>query len=131
MLQVRHAMTRVVLVISPHHTVLEAAKLMLQRRVGAAIVVDGDLAGPGILTERDIMRAVASGVDCAATPVSEYMTYDACTASVAWDLDTAASEMCRGGFRHLIVVDGVEMAGVISMRDIVSARVREAVTAGV
>jgi CBS domain-containing protein len=131
MLHVRHAMTRLVLVIGPHHTILDAARLMLQKRVGAAIVVDADLAGPGILTERDVMRAVAEGADCTVTPVSEYMTYDACTASAAWDLDTAAAEMCRGGFRHLIVVDGVEMVGVISMRDIVSARVRDAVTAGV
>lgn len=130
-MQVRHAMTRVVLVIGPHHTVVDAARLMLQRRVGAAIVVDADLAGPGILTERDVMRAVADGVDCAGALVSEYMTYDARTASVAWDLDTAATEMCRGGFRHLIVVDGDEMVGVVSMRDIVGARVREASATGV
>jgi CBS domain-containing protein len=130
-MQVRHAMTRVVLVIGPHHTVADAARLMLQRRVGAAIVVDADLAGPGILTERDVMRAVADGADCAGALVSEYMTYDAHTASVAWDLDTAATEMCRGGFRHLIVVDGDEMVGVVSMRDIVGARVREASATGV
>jgi CBS domain-containing protein len=125
-MNVRHAMSAVVLVVGPHHTLVDAARAMLQRRVGAAIVVDGDLAGPGILTERDVMRAVAEGVDCAVTLVSEYMTYDARTASVAWDLDTAATEMCRGNFRHLIVVDGDQMVGVVSMRDIVGARVREA-----
>lgn len=125
-MQVRHAMSTKVLLVHPHHTLVDAAKAMLERRVGAAIVVDGDLAGPGILTERDVMRAVAEGVDCARTLVSDYMTYDARTASAGWDLDTAAGEMCRGNFRHLIVVDGAEMVGVVSMRDIVGARVREA-----
>jgi CBS domain-containing protein len=125
-MHVRDAMSTQVLVVGPHHTLVDAARVMLQRRVGAAIVVDGDLAGPGILTERDVMRAVAEGVDCASTLVSEYMTYDARTASVSWDLDTAAQEMCRGNFRHLIVVDGDQMVGVVSMRDIVGARVREA-----
>jgi len=125
-MHVRDAMSTDVLVVGPHHTLVDAARVMLQRRGGAAIVVDTDLAGPGILTERDVMRAVAEGADCARTLVSEYMTYDARTASVAWDLDTAAKEMCRGNFRHLIVVDGDQMVGVVSMRDIVGARVREA-----
>jgi CBS domain-containing protein len=124
-MHVRDAMSTHVLVVGPHHTLVDAARVMLQRRVGAAIVVDADLAGPGILTERDVMRAVAEGVDCASTLVSEYMTYDARTASAAWDLDTAAQEMCRGNFRHLIVVDDDQMVGVVSMRDIVGARVRE------
>ena len=125
-MQVRDAMSSAVLVVGPHHSIVDAARLMVQRRVGAAIVVDGDLAGPGILTERDVMRAVAEGADCGRTLVGEYMTYDARTASVAWDLDTAATEMCVGNFRHLIVVDGDQMVGVVSMRDIVGARVREA-----
>ena len=125
-MRVRDAMSTHVLIVGPHHTVLEAARVMLQRRVGAAIIIDSDLAGPGILTERDVMRAVAEGADCATTLVSEYMTYDARTASASWDLDTAAREMCRGNFRHLIVVDGDHMVGVVSMRDIVGARVREA-----
>jgi CBS domain-containing protein len=125
-MQVRDAMSAKVLVVGPNHTLVDASNAMLQRRVGAAIVVDGDLAGPGILTERDVMRAVAEGADFAQTLVSEYMTYDARTASASWDLDTAAGEMCRGNFRHLIVVDGAEMVGVVSMRDIVGARVREA-----
>ena len=125
-MQVRDAMSAHVLVVGPHQTLVEAARAMLQRRVGAVIVVDGDLAGPGILTERDVMRAVAEGVDCASTLVSEYMTYDARTASASWDLDSAAGEMCRGNFRHLIVVEGDQMVGVVSMRDIVGARVRKA-----
>ena len=125
-MHVRHAMSSSVLVVSPHHTVMEAAQAMLRRRVGAAIVVDPELAGPGILTERDVMRAVAESADCTTSLVSDYMTYDARTASVSWDLDTAATEMCKGNFRHLIVVDGDQMVGVVSMRDIVGARVREA-----
>lgn len=125
-MHVRNAMSTQLLVVGPHASIVDAARAMLQRRVGAAIVVDSDLAGPGILTERDVMRAVAEGADCARTLVSEYMTHDAHTASVGWDLDTAATAMVRGNFRHLIVVDGHEMVGVVSMRDIVGARVREA-----
>jgi CBS domain-containing protein len=120
---VRDAMSRNVLVIRPDHTVAEAAQLMLGRHVGAAVVVDDGLPGPGIVTERDVMRAVGDGRDATTTTVREVMTFDARTATTSWDLDTAAAEMVRNNFRHLLVVDERgELAGVVSMRDIVRAR---------
>jgi CBS domain-containing protein len=120
---VRDAMSSNVLVIRPDHTVAEAAQLMIGRHVGAAVVVDDGLPGPGIVTERDVMRAVGDGRDAATTPVREVMTFEARTATISWDLDTAAAEMVRNNFRHLLVVDERgELAGVVSMRDIVRAR---------
>jgi CBS domain-containing protein len=120
---VRDAMSRNVLVIRPDHTVAEAAQLMLGRHVGAAVVVDDGLPGPGIVTERDVMRAVGDGRDATTTTVREVMTFDARTATTSWDLDTAAAEMVRNNFRHLLVVDERgDLAGVVSMRDIVRAR---------
>jgi CBS domain-containing protein len=122
-MQVTDAMTKVVLTIGTRHTLREACRLMVERNVGAAIVVDEEMPGPGIVTERDVLRAVARGADPDATPISEVMTFEARTASTTWDLDAAATEMVRGGFRHLVVVDERGgLAGVVSMRDVVRAR---------
>jgi CBS domain-containing protein len=119
---VRDAMAKNLLTVRPDHTVAEAARLMISRHVGAAVVVNDELPGPGIITERDIMRCVGDGRDPASTPVREVMTFEARTATTTWDLDTAANEMVRNNFRHLLVVDeqGV-LAGVVSMRDVVRA----------
>jgi CBS domain-containing protein len=122
-MKVADAMTRVVLTIGTRHTLREACRLMAERNVGAVIVVDDELPGPGIVTERDVLRAVARGADPDETPVSEVMTFEARTASLSWDLDVAAAEMVTGGFRHLVVVDDRGgLAGVVSMRDVVRAR---------
>ena len=122
-MQVADAMTKVVLTIGTRHTLREACRLMAERNVGAAIVVEEEMPGPGIVTERDVLRAVARGLDPDATPISEVMTFEARTASTTWDLDAAATEMVRGGFRHLVVVDERGgLAGVVSMRDVVRAR---------
>lgn len=123
-MRVQDAMSRVVLVIGPDHTIADAARLMTSRNIGAAIVHDDTTPVPGILTERDIMRAVGDGRDPATTRIADYMTYEARTASLSWDLDTAAREMLRGNFRHLVVLDDQgTMVGVVSMRDVVRARV--------
>ncbi|MFZ0995359.1 MAG: CBS domain-containing protein [Candidatus Dormiibacterota bacterium] len=121
--RVKDAMSTDLLVVGTAVTVAEAARLMLKRRVGAAVVVDERIPGPGIITERDVMRAVADRRDPETTPVEVCMTFDARTATTNWDLDTAAEEMIRGHFRHLLVVDEQgRMVGVVSMRDIVGAR---------
>jgi CBS domain-containing protein len=115
------------LVVGTAVTVAEAARLMLKRRVGAAIVVDESIPGPGIITERDVMRAVGDGRDPEATPVEECMSFEARTATTDWDLDTAAEQMVIGHFRHLLVVDEQgRMVGIVSMRDIVGAHIRAA-----
>jgi len=112
------------------HTVAEAAQLMVRRRVGAAVVVDDQAPGFGIITERDVLRLVAEGADPQSTLVREVMTYEARSASETWDLDRAAEEMVRNGFRHLLVLDARGgLAGVMSMRDVVRARLAGGVTA--
>jgi CBS domain-containing protein len=124
---VKDAMSTDLLVVGTVDTVAEAARLMLKRRLGAAIVVDEGIPGPGIITERDVMRAVADGRDPEATPVEACMTFEARTATMNWDLDTAAEAMINGHFRHLLVVDEKgRMVGIVSMRDIVGAHIRAA-----
>jgi CBS domain-containing protein len=118
-MQVRDGMSTVVLTIGPGHTLRAAARLMAERRVGAAVVMDPDQAGPGILTERDILRSIGGGQDPDIELVGEHLTSDVVFAAPDWSLEDAASAMVEGGFRHLIVTDAGEVAGVLSVRDIV------------
>jgi len=92
---------------------------MSERRVGAAVVRDPDSPGPGILTERDILDAVGAGQDPATERVRDHLTADIVFAAPDWSLEEAAVAMVRGRFRHLVVADGGEMAGILSVRDIV------------
>jgi CBS domain-containing protein len=118
-MQVRDGMSEVVLTIGPGHTLRQAAQLMAKRRVGAAVVIDPESEGPGILTERDILLSVADGQDVEQEMVADHLTADLVFASPSWSLEQAAAAMVRGGFRHLVVVDGGETVGVLSVRDIV------------
>jgi CBS domain-containing protein len=124
-MRVQDAMSATVVTLSPAETLREAARMMLERRVGAALVVDEMLPGPGILTERDIMRAVARGADLDSATVQDTMTFEARTSGADWDLEQAGAAMIDGHFRHLIVVaDHGGIVGIVSMRDIVRAQVR-------
>ena len=118
-MQVRDGMSSVVLTIGPNHSLSEAAKLMAERRVGAAVVVDPDSPGPGIVTERDILCSVANGDDPTTELVRDHLTDDLISASPEWSLEQAAETMVEHGFRHLLVVSGGDLRGVLSMRDIV------------
>ena len=118
-MHVREAMSRVVLVVGPNHTLREAARLMAERRVGAAVVLDPDDPGPGIITERDIAMSVGNGEDPESELVSNHMATDIVYAAPDWSMEEAAVTMVKRGFRHLVVVDGGELSGVLSMRDIV------------
>jgi CBS domain-containing protein len=118
-MQVRDGMSEVVLTIGPGHTLREAAALMTQRQVGAAVVLDPDAPGPGVITERDILRSVAAGQEPDDERVSEHLTSQLTFAAPDWSLEQAAVAMVRGRFRHLVVVDGSELVGMLSMRDIV------------
>jgi CBS domain-containing protein len=115
---VRDAMSPLVVEVGPGHTLAQAARLMADRNVGAAIVMDPDGAGPGILTERDVLRAVAAGDDLSVVPVSEHTTTSVVYAEPTWSLDEAAAAMVDGGFRHLVVLQGPDVVGVLSVRDI-------------
>ncbi|MFF7794133.1 CBS domain-containing protein [Streptomyces sp. NPDC007991] len=116
---VRDAMSTVVLTIGPTHTLRQAAALMATRKVGAAIVHDPDAGGIGILTERDILISVGRGQDPDTEPAHAHTTTDVVFATPAWTLEEAAAAMAHGGFRHLIVLDRDEPAGVVSVRDII------------
>jgi CBS domain-containing protein len=112
-------MSDVVLTVGPGHSLREAASAMTERHVGAAVVVDPESQGPGVITERDILRSVAAGEDPDRELVSEHLTSNLVLASPDWSLERAATAMVRGNFRHLVVVDGGELVGMLSMRDIV------------
>lgn len=116
---VRDAMSTVVLTIGPAHTLRQAAQLMSARRVGAAIVLDPDTCGLGILTERDVLNAIGAGLDPDHEHTHSHTTTDVVFATPQWTLTEAAAAMLRGNFRHLIVLDGQDPIGVVSMRDIV------------
>ena len=116
---VQEGMTEVVLSVGPGHTLREAAAAMCERRVGAAVVLDPELPGPGVITERDILLSVGAGEDPDEERVADHLTAKLTFAAPDWSLERAAAAMIRGGFRHLVVVAGSEMAGILSMRDIV------------
>ncbi|MBG0852620.1 CBS domain-containing protein [Streptomyces spinoverrucosus] len=128
---VRDAMSTVVLTIGPTHTLRQAAALMSARRVGAAVVYDPDAGGIGILTERDILNSVGLGQDPDTEHADDHTTTDVVFAAPAWTLEEAARAMAHGGFRHLIVLDGGEPVGIVSVRDIIRcwAPVRQQVPA--
>jgi CBS domain-containing protein len=118
-MQVRDAMSKAVLTVGPGHTLRQTAELMSSRRTGSAVVIDPDGAGVGIVTERDILNALASGLDPDVEHTATHITWDVVYAGPSWTLDEAAAAMIRGGFRHLVVVEDDEVLGVISVRDIV------------
>jgi len=128
-MQVRDAMTKAVLVVGPDHTIRQTAQLMSTRRVGSAVVVDPDGAGVGIITERDILNAIGGGGDPDTERTSSHITWDVVYAGPAWTLGEAAAAMVRGGFRHLVVVEGDEVLGIISVRDILRIWSEQAVSA--
>ena len=118
-MKVRDGMSDVVLTVGPGHSLREAAATMTERHVGAAVVMDPEAPGPGVITERDILRSIAAGQDPDRERVAAHLTSDLVLASPYWSLERAAAAMVRGNFRHLVVVDGAELVGMLSMRDIV------------
>jgi CBS domain-containing protein len=109
-------MTRSLLTIGAGSTLGEAAAAMAERGVGAVVVLEGESLA-AILTERDVLRAFAAGEDGSA-PVSEWMTRHPDTIEPDDTTDHAATLMIHGGFRHLPVVDGAKVVGIVSIRDL-------------
>jgi CBS domain-containing protein len=118
-MQVKNGMSKLVLTVGPGHTLRAAAKLMADRRVGAAVVLDPEGEGPGIVTERDILNSVGRGEDIDKELVADHLTTDVVYATPEWSLEQAAGQMVRGGFRHLIVCEGPDVVGILSVRDVV------------
>jgi CBS domain-containing protein len=112
-------MSSVVLTVGPSHTLRDAARAMAERKVGAAVVLDPEQPGPGIVTERDLLDSIGTGQSPDTELVADHLSSNLTFAEPSWSLERAAEAMVRGGFRHLVVVDGGETVGVLSMRDIV------------
>jgi CBS domain-containing protein len=119
-MQVRDGMSDVVVTVRPGHTLRDAARAMDAKKVGAAVVVDPDGPGIGIITERDLLSAVAGGQDPDAEQVGGHQSSGIVFAAPDWSLEEAAVAMVRGNFRHLVVCDEHgDVTGVLAMRDIV------------
>lgn len=116
---VKDGMSEVVLTVGPAHTLREAAEMMVEKGTGAALVSDADSPAPGIVTERDLLNSVAAGQDPDAERVGDHMSERVLAAAPGWSLERAAAEMSRRGVRHLVVIEGADLVGVLSMRDIV------------
>jgi CBS domain-containing protein len=127
-MQVRDGMTDAVLTVGPSHTLREAAKAMASKKVGAAVVNDPEQPGPGIITERDILESIGAGQDPDKEQVCEHLSTNLTFAAPDWSLERAAEAMVKGGFRHLVVVENGETAGILSIRDIVRCWTRDGAT---
>lgn len=124
-MQVRDAMSKSVLELGPDHTLRDVARQMSSRRIGSAVIIDPDGAGVGIITERDVLNAIGSGLDPDVERAGSHITWEVVYAGPAWTLEEAASAMVRGGFRHLVVMEGDDVLGVISVRDIIRVWVQQ------
>ena len=127
-MRVRDGMSSVVLTVGPGHTLSQAARSMSERAVGAAVVLDPEQPGPGILTERDVLDSLGGGQDPGAEKVADHLSANLTFADPEWSLERAAEAMVRGGFRHLVVIDGGDLVGILSMRDIVRCWVQDGAT---
>ena len=118
-MEIRDLVVRDLVTVGSTHTLAQAAKLMNAKRVGSAIVMTDE--SPGIVSERDILRAVADGADPNEVTVGDYMTWNAIVATSEWDTMEAARTMLEHGFRHLVVLDGSSHeVGILSIRDLMA-----------
>jgi CBS domain-containing protein len=122
MAKLEEIMSRKVFAAAPQAPVAEAARSMVEGRFGSAVVMDGPWL-VGIFTERDVLRAAASGADLTKSPLSEWMTRDPVTVGPEMDSEEATEIMASQGFRHLPVLDGDNVTGIVSLRDLLRARI--------
>lgn len=117
--RVGEAMIPVTAVVGPEHTLRQASVRMIQNNTGAAVVLDVSLPGPAVISERDILKALAAGLDVDHQRVQDHMTVNLVIAEQSWPISQAASLMVRHGVRHVLVFDADTLVGVLSMRDVV------------
>jgi signal-transduction protein with cAMP-binding, CBS, and nucleotidyltransferase domain len=129
-MEVREGMSKVVLTVGPGHTLRDAATRMVQKGVGAAVVIDEESPGPRIVSERDILNSVGRGEDPDVERVGDHMSDTLIAAAPAWSLERAAVEMAKRHIRHLVVIEDGELVGILSMRDIVRVWTSEGATSG-
>ena len=122
-------MSRELLTIEASATIGDAARSMVERAVGAVVVVEGESI-VAILTERDVMKAVGSGEDGSA-PLSDWMTEQPDTIEPGESTDQAATLMIHGGFRHLPVVEDEKVVGIVSIRDLMQVALDDSSPRGV
>jgi CBS domain-containing protein len=125
----RDHMSRDLLTVSPSDSLSEVAQRMAERDVGAVLVLDGSSLS-GILTERDVLRAVAAGIE-EKTVVSDWMTRDPETMGPDDTTQHAAVLMIHGGFRHLPLMEGSDVVGMLSIRDLMRVVLDNAAPRGV
>lgn len=112
---VRHLLT-----VDPNATLRRAAKVMTERGVGCAVVIENEKVA-GIITERDILRAIAADQVMDETHVHEVMTREVVSGAPGWDIVRAANAMTEGGFRHLLVMEMDDPVGIVSLRDLLDS----------
>jgi CBS domain-containing protein len=123
MATLRDLMNTTVVTAEPEFAVAEAAAAMVAAGVGSAVILQGSFLA-GILTERDVLRAAASGENLFISTVAEWMTVDPKALGPDASAEEAAQIMLLNGFRHLPVVEGRDVCGVVSLRDLFAARIR-------
>lgn len=118
-MQVKDGMSEITLTVGPSHTLREAAEKMVEKGTGAALVMDGEMPTPSVVTERDLLVSVARGQDPDVERVADHMSEGVLSAAPDWSLERAAAEMSRRNVRHLVVFEQGEAIGVLSVRDII------------
>ncbi len=121
-------MSSVVLTIGPGLTLREAARLMSERGIGCAVVINEDMPGPGVLSERDVISSLGRGQNPDVELVGNHQSDSMISAAPDWSLERAAVEMAKRHIRHLVVVEGAELVGVLSIRDIVRVWTQDGAT---
>jgi CBS domain-containing protein len=116
---------RDVATVSPGASLAAVAATLAEKKIGAVLIMDGDAVG-GIISERDIVRAVASrGGDALSTPAKEWMTAKVVTCKLDDTINDVMQKMTSGRFRHLPVVESGKLAGIISIGDVVKRRIED------
>ena len=118
-MRVGDAMSPVTAIVGPEHTLAQAAVRMIQNKTGAAVVMDHSLPGPAVVTERDLLHAIANGLDPKTEHVADHMTSTLVTAGPDWPISKAGALMVRHGVRHVVVFEEAALVGILSMRDVV------------
>ncbi|MAU03497.1 MAG: CBS domain-containing protein [Actinomycetota bacterium] len=122
MVEVREVMSPDVATVASDASVSDAAKVMVKGGFGSVIIVHGKML-VGILTERDVLRAAANETDLSTASVEDWMTPDPETAEPDLETEDAAGMMLSRGFRHLPVTQDGDLVGIVSLRDVLSARI--------
>ncbi len=115
-----------VITTSPEATLLDVAKILREHGIGCIVVVDGKGGIAGIVSERDLVRAIAtSGANILKAPVSRCMTKKVVTCKKSDTIESLMAAMTDGHFRHIPVVDGSKLVGLVSIGDVVRSRIAE------